>query len=101
MGRLTTTLALSVLLALAACDRPQPNRVRLVKNEHAQRGCHLTLNGVRIPDDVLVAKGKMQRSKRAVASVGNDEPDRCVGATFMLQQAGINLDEMPTVDLRS
>jgi hypothetical protein len=100
MGRLPITLTLSVLLALAACDRPQPNQVRLVKDE-AHRGCHLTLNGVRIGDDVLVAKGKMQRSKRTAASVGNDEPDSCVGATFMLQQAGIKLDEMPTLDLRS
>jgi hypothetical protein len=100
VDRAAITLALSVFLALMGCDRPQASQVRLVK-AHLPRECHLTLNGVRIPDNVLVAKGKEQRGKRAVASVGNDEPDSCVGATFMLQQAGMNIHELPSLDLRS
>jgi hypothetical protein len=59
------------------------------------------LNGVHIADEVLVAKGKKERGKRGVASFGNDEPDSCVGATVMLQQAGMNVHELPTLDLRS
>jgi hypothetical protein len=74
--------------------------VRLTEVQQAPSGCHLTLNGVRIPDDVLAARGKMQRSKGAAAA-GKDEPDSCVGATFMLQQAGMNTRELPSIDLRS
>ena len=101
MDRATIILALSVFVALTGCGRPQASQVRLVKPEHVPGGCHLTLNGLRIPDDVLAAKGKMQRGKRAVASVGKDEPDSCVGAAFVLQQAGMNIDELPRLDLRS
>ena len=101
MDRATITLALSVFLALMGCDRPEASQVRLVKVQHAPSGCHLTLNGVRIPDDVLVAKGNKQRGKRAVASVGKDEPDSCVGATIILQQAGMKIHELPSLDLRS
>jgi len=100
MDRATIPLALSVFLAPMGCDRPQASQVRLVK-AHLPRECHLTLNGVHIPDNVLVAKGKEQRGKRAVASAGNDEPDSCVGAAWMLQQAGMNLREFPSLDLRS
>jgi hypothetical protein len=101
MDRPTITLALSVFLALVGCDRPQASQVRLVKVQRAPNGCHLTLNGVRIPDDVLVDKGKKQRGKQAVASGGKDEPDSCVGAAIMLQQAGMNIHELPSIDLRS
>lgn len=100
MDRATITLALCVFPALIGCDKPEASRVRLVKT-HLPSECHLTLNGVRIPDDVLVAKGKKQRGKRAVASVGNDEPDSCVGAAIILQQAGMNIHELPSLDLRS
>jgi hypothetical protein len=62
--------------------------------------CHLTLNGVRIPDAVLVAKARKQREDRAASSVGNDQL-RCEGAIIMLRQAGIKTDEFPTIDLRS
>jgi hypothetical protein len=55
------------------------------------------LNGVRIPDDVLIAEGKKYRGNRAVA---NDESDRCEGAVSRLKQAGMNTDEMPSIDLR-
>lgn len=65
---------------------------------HGPSDCHLTLNGVRISDDVLVAEGKKHRGKRAVA---NDESDRCEGAVIMLQQAGMNTEKMPSIDLRS
>ena len=101
MDRATINLAVSVLLALTGCDRPEASQVRLVKAQNAPSGCHLTLNGVRIPDNVLVAKGRMRRGKQAVASGGKDEPDSCVGATFMLQQAGMNVDEMPSINLTS
>jgi len=101
MDRRTITLALSVVVALAACDRPQANAVRLVRDEHVPSGCHLDLNGTHIPDNVLVATGKMQRGKGAVASLGDDEPDSCVGAAFMLQRAGMKLHGFPTLDLRS
>jgi hypothetical protein len=56
------------------------------------------LNGVRIPDDVLIAEGKKYRGNRAVA---NDESDRCEGAVSRLKQAGMNTDEMLSIDLRS
>ena len=101
MDRATITLAVGVILALMGCDRPKASQVRLVKVEHSSGGCQLTLNGARIPDDVLVAKGKKERAKRAVASGGKDEPDSCVGATIMLQQSGMNIHELPSIDLRS
>jgi hypothetical protein len=101
MDRATITLALSVFVALVGCDRPQASQVRLVKVQRAPAGCHLTLNGVRIPDGALVEKGKKQRAKQAVASGGKDEPDSCVGAAIMLQQAGMNIHELPSIDLRS
>ena len=101
VDRATTTLALSVLLALIGCNRTEASQVRLVKVQHSPGGCHLTLNGVRIPDDVLVAKGKKERGKRAVASDGENEPDSCVSAAIMLRQAGMNIHEMPSIDLRS
>lgn len=100
VGRATITLALCAFPALIGCDRSEASRVRVMK-AHASSGCHLTLNGVRIPDQVLAAKGKKQRGKQAVNSVVNDEPDSCVGATIALQQAGMNIHEMPSVDLRS
>src|SRR3954470_1775506 len=74
MDRATITLALSVFLALVGCDRPQASQVRLVKVQRAPNGCHLTLNGVHIPDNVLVEKGRKQRGKQAVAAGGKDEP---------------------------
>jgi hypothetical protein len=101
MDRATINLALSVFLALMGCDRPEASQVRLVKVQHAPGGCHLTLNGIRIPDNVLVAKGKMQQGKQAVASGGKGEPDSCLGAAIMLQQAGMNIRELPSIDLRS
>ena len=101
MDRATITLALSVFLALMGCNRPQASQVRLVKVQHAPSGCHLTLNGVRIPDDVLAEEGKKQKGKRAVASGGKDEPDSCVGAAVILQQAGMNIHELPSIELRS
>ena len=100
MNRATITLALCVFLALIGCGKPDASRVRLVK-AHGSGDCHLTLNGVRIPDDVLVAKGKEHRGKQAVASVANDVSDRCEGALIMLQQAGMNTHQMPSIDLRS
>lgn len=75
--------------------------MRLVKVQHGPSGCHLTLNGVRIPDNVLVAKGNKQRGKQTVAPDWKSEPDSCVGAAFMLQQAGMNIHELPSLDLRS
>ena len=101
MDRATITLAVSVLLVLIGCDRPQALQVRLVNLERAPSGCHLTLNGVRIPDDVLVEKGRKQRGKQAVASRGEDAHDRCVGAAIMLRQTGVNIHELPSIDLRS
>ena len=97
--RATIILALCVFPALVGCGKPEPSRVRLVK-AHGPSDCHLTLSGVRIPDDVLVATGKKQRGNRAVPSVGNDEL-RCEGAVIMLQRAGIKTDEFPSIDLRS
>ena len=52
---------------------------------------------VRIPDDVLEAKGRAHRGKNAAA---NDESDRCEGATIVVRQTGMNTDEMPSIDLR-
>lgn len=95
MHRAMITLALCVSPALVGCGKPEPSGVRLVK-AHGQSDCHLTLNGVRIPDDVLAAKGKADRGKKAGA---NDESDRCEGATIMLRQAGMNTDEMPSMNL--
>jgi hypothetical protein len=95
MNRAIITLALCAFPALVACDKPEPSGVRLVK-AHGPSDCHLTLNGVRIPDDVLVAKGKAHRGKKADA---NDKSDRCEGATIMLRQAGMNTDEMPSMNL--
>jgi hypothetical protein len=97
MGRVTITLALCVFPALIGCGKPEQSGVRLVK-AHGPSDCHLTLNGVRIPDDVLVAEGKKHRGKRAAA---NDESDRCEGAAIMLRRAGMNTDELPSIDLRS
>ena len=94
MDRVRTTFALCVFLVLLGCGNPDGSRVRLVKAH--KDDCHLTLNGVRIPDAVLVAK----RGDRAAASVGNDEL-RCEGAIVMMRQAGIKADEFPTIDLRS
>jgi hypothetical protein len=95
MNRAMITLALCVFPALVGCGKPQPSGVRLVK-AHGPSDCHLTLNGVRIPDDVLEAKGKAHRGKKEAA---NDESDRCEGATIMLRQAGMNTDEMPSINL--
>jgi hypothetical protein len=95
MNRAMITLALCVFPPLVGCGKPEPSGVRLVK-AHGPSDCHLTLNGVRIPDDVLVAKGKAYRDKKAAA---NDESDRCEGATIMLRQAGMNTDEMPSMNL--
>ena len=97
MGRRTIILALCVFPALVGCDKPEASGVRLVQG-HGPSDCHLTLNGVHIPDDVLVAEGKKHRGKRAVA---NDNSDRCEGAAIMLQQAGMHTDELPSIDLRS
>ena len=98
MDRVPITFALGVFLALLGCGKPDASRVRLVKAHN--NDCHLTLNGVRIPDAVLVAKAKKQRGDRAATSVGNDEL-RCEGAIIMLRQAGIKTDEFPRIDLRS
>ena len=98
MGRVIITFALCVFLALPGCGKPDASRVHLVKAHKDE--CHLTLNGVRIPDADLVAKAKKQRGDRAAASVGNDEL-RCEGAIIMMRQAGIKTDEFPTIDLRS
>jgi hypothetical protein len=97
--RATIILALCVFSALVGCGKPEVSRVRLVK-AHGPSDCRLTLNGVRIPDEVLLATGKKQRGNRAVASVGNDKL-RCEGAVIMLQRAGIKTDELPSIDLRS
>lgn len=97
MGRVTT-FTLCVFLALLGCGKPDASRVRLVKAH--EDDCHLTLNGVRIPDADLVAKAKKQRGDRAAASVGNDEL-RCEGALITLRQAGIKTDEFPKIDLGS
>jgi len=69
-------------------------------NAHVPSDCHLTLNGVRIPDDVLVAKAKKHRGNQATASVSNEKL-RCEGAIIVLRQAGIKTDEFPSIDLRS
>lgn len=98
MDRVTTTFALCVFLALLGCGKPDASRVRLAKAH--EDDCHLTLNGVRIPDAALIAKAKKQRGDRAAASVGNDEL-RCEGAIIMMRQAGIKTDEFPTLDLKS
>jgi hypothetical protein len=98
-NRATLILVLCVFPALFGCGKPEAPRVRLVK-AHGPSDCHLTLNGVRIPDDVLVATGKKQRGNRSVASVGSDDL-RCEGAVIMLQRAGIKTDEFPSIDLRS
>lgn len=98
MGRVTITFALCVFLALPGCDKPAASRVRLVKAH--KNDCHLTLNGIRIPDAVLVAKAKKQRGERGAASVGDDEL-RCEGAIITLRQAGIKTDEFPKIDLGS
>jgi hypothetical protein len=95
MNHATITLALCVFPALVGCGKPEPSGVRLVK-ARGPSDCHLTLNGVRIPDDVLEAKGKAHRGKTAAA---NNESDRCEGATIMLRQAGMNTDEMPSINL--
>lgn len=95
MNRAMITLALSVFPALVACDKPEPSGVRLAK-AHGPDDCHLMLNGVRIPDDVLEAKGKAHRGNKAVS---NNESDRCEGATIMLRQAGIKTDQMPSINL--
>jgi hypothetical protein len=95
MNRAMTTLAMCVFAALLGCRKPEASDVRLVRT-HRPSDCHLTLNGVRIPDDVLAAKGKAHRGREAAA---NDESDRCEGATIMLRQAGMNTDEMPSIDL--
>ena len=96
MSRATITLALCVFPALIGCGKAEESGVRLAK-AHGPGDCHFTLNGVRIPDDVLVAEGKKHRGNRAVA---NDESDRCEGAVSRLKQAGMNTDEMPSLDLR-
>ncbi len=88
------TLILCVFPALIGCGKPDASRVRLAK-AHGSGDCHLILNGVRIPDEVLVAKGKEHRGKQPVA---NDESDRCEGAIIMLQQAGMNTNEMLSID---
>jgi hypothetical protein len=98
MHRVTITLALCVFLALLGCGKPDASRVRLVKAH--KDDCHLTLNGVHIPDADLIAKAKKQRGDRAAASVGNDEL-RCEGAIITLRQAGIKTDEFPKIDLGS
>ena len=97
MSRASITLTLCVFAPLTGCGKPGESGVRLVK-AHGPGDCHLTLNGVHIPDDVLVAEGKKHRDKRTVA---NDESDRRAGAVIRLQQAGMNTDEMPSIDLRS
>jgi hypothetical protein len=94
------TIILALCAALIGCDKPQASRVALVK-AHLPSECHLTLKGVRIPDSVLVAKGKEQRGKPGVPSAPGDEPDSCVGAKAFLQQAGMNTDDFPSLDLRS
>lgn len=98
MDRVTITFALCVFPALFGCDKPDASPVHLVKAHKDQ--CHLALNGVRIPDAVLVAKAKKQRGDRGAASVGNDEL-RCEGAIITLRQAGIKTDEFPKIDLGS
>lgn len=98
MDRLTTTFVLCVFPALLGCGKSDALRVRLVKAH--KDDCHLTLNGVRIPDAALIAKAKKQRGDRAAASVGNDEL-RCEGAVIMMRQAGIKTDEFPAIDLKS
>jgi hypothetical protein len=95
MNRVIITLALCVFAALVGCGKPEPSGVRLVK-AYGPSDCHLTLNGVRIPDGVLEAKGKAHRGKKEAA---NDESDRCEGATIVLRQAGMNTDEMPSIKL--
>ncbi len=95
MSRAMITLALCVFPPLVGCGKPEPSGVRLVK-AHGPSDCHLTLNGVRIPDYVLEAKGSARRGKKPAV---NDESDRCEGATIMLRQAGMNTDEMPSINL--
>jgi len=97
--RASIILALCVFPALVGCGKPEDSRVRLVK-AHDPSDCHLTLNGVHIPDDVLVATAKKQRGDRGAPSLGNDEL-RCEGAVIMLRRAGIKTDEFPSIDLRS
>ena len=89
MNRTMITLALCVFPALVGCGKPEPSGVRLVKAGPSD--CHLTLNGIRIPDDVLEAKGRAHRGKNAAA---NDESDRCEGATIVVRQTGMKTDEM-------
>ena len=96
MGRVTITLALCVFTVLIGCDKPEPSGVRLVK-AHGPNDCHLTLNGVHIPDDVLAAEGKKHRGKRPAT---NDQSDRCEGAVIFLQQAGMRTDELPSINLK-
>lgn len=100
MARATITLALCVLPALVGCGKPQVSRVRLAGRAHDSGDCHLTLNGVHISDDVLVAKGKERLGDQKAASVGNDELC-CQGAIVMMQKAGVKTDELPSIDLRS
>jgi hypothetical protein len=96
MGRVTIILALWVFPALIGCSKPDESDVRLVK-AHASGDCHLALNGVRIPDNVLLAEGKKHRGDRAVAS---DKFYTCQGALIRLQKAGVNIQELPRLDLR-
>ena len=98
MTRAAITLALCVVAAATGCSKPATSSVRLVR-EDRPKGCHLTLNGVRIPDDVLAAKGQKQRGEQGVTPSGNDEPDSCLGAKIAMQQSGMKVDQMPVVDL--
>lgn len=100
MARPPITLALCVLPALLGCGKPEASRVRLAGKAHDAGDCHLTLNGVHIPDEVLVAKGKERLGDYKAASVGNDEL-RCQGAIVMMQKAGAKTDEFPSINLRS
>ena len=95
MGRASITLAMCLLPALFGCNKPDEPLVRLVKADDPH-DCHLILNGVHIPDEVLVAEGMKHRGNRAVASDGSD---RCKGALMRLRRTGMNIDEMPRMHM--
>lgn len=99
MTRPPITVVLCVLPALLGCGKPEVSRVRLAGKAHDAGDCHLTFNGLQIPDVVLIAKGKERLGGRKAASVGNDEL-RCQGAMVMMKQAGAKTDELPSIDLR-
>jgi hypothetical protein len=74
-------------------------QVLLVKVQQVGEGCHITLNGVHVTDDVLLQTARRERVRPAIITYGKDAPYRCVGAVIIiLQEAGVmNIDTRPSV----